>query len=102
MPDVHEDKEVTCQNDSFVYDIDFISEDNTEFENEVENDIQVNYENEVQNTGVFMWMLQIFKNTYSEEHLRTTASEHKYAVLLNLGIMLTIYMLLLRLYPIGV
>ena len=54
MPDVHEDKEATCQNDSFVYDIDFISEDNTEFENEVENDIQVNYENEVQNTGVFM------------------------------------------------
>ena len=26
------------------------------------------------NTGIFLWTLQIFKNTYSEEYLRTTAS----------------------------
>lgn len=41
--------ETTCENDSLVNDIDFISGNNTKFHNAAENDLQADCKNEAEN-----------------------------------------------------
>ena len=49
LPDICEEEESSCQNNSFSNVIDFLSVNNTGFEKKAENDLQVNYENEAEN-----------------------------------------------------
>ena len=49
LPDIYEEEESSCQNNSFSNGIDFLSVNNTEFEKEAENDLQFDYENEAEN-----------------------------------------------------